>query len=92
MLTEISGTFHQAFVRGLDEQVRRAVGMNDGESQRRRYVWDVGPADIEGPCNGVSLRQDVCIGVAILQPLGDCRQLVRRALPGKLQRLELDGA
>ncbi len=54
-----------------DEQVGRAVGVNQGESERDRRAGDILAADIERPGDRIERGQDRRVGAFFREPIGD---------------------
>ena len=71
-----------------DEQVRRAVRIDQSISERDRGVGDVGAADVERPGDRIERRQDRRVGMVLGQPVGDLGALLGRRLAGILIGLD----
>ena len=71
-----------------DEQVGRAVGVDQRIGERDRRVGHVGAADVECPGDGIERRQHRRIGMVLGQPVADLGPLFGRGLASILIRLD----
>ena len=65
---------------------------NDGEGERQRRVGDVRAADVEGPSDGMGIRDDQRVGAQLHELGADAGELVLLRLAGEAQVMQHDRA